>query len=125
MALLSKINFRRIITIFLLQLSLILGINFGLGNNLQALAQSVNKEITATPSGLLNDAQIEAAKERRRENQAQRSEKAAEERGRKFISGKVEDKLNLDEPLPESTKKFVKQLKGEEGINNETHPEDN
>jgi len=31
----------------------------------------------------------------------------------------VKEKLNLDEPVPESTKKFFRQLKGEEPIENE------
>lgn len=31
----------------------------------------------------------------------------------------VKEKLNLDEPLPEDTKKFIRQLRGEEPIENE------
>lgn len=125
MSLLSKIKVRQIVVVFLVQVIFFLGVNFGLANNSQALAQSVNGEITATPSGLLNDAQLEAAKEKRREAQAQRSEEAAEKRGRRIAEGNLEDKLNLDEPLPESTKKFIKQIKGEEPISNDTHPQDN
>ncbi len=32
------------------------------------------------------------------------------------IKDEVVDKLNLDEPLPSDTKKFFRQLKGEEGV---------
>lgn len=124
MVLRSKINLRHIVMVFLVQFILFLGLNLGIGNN-QALAQTVNREIIETPSGLLNDAQLEAAKEKRREAQAKRSEKAAEKRSRKIAEGDITDKLNLAEPLPKSTKKFIEQIKGEEEISNETHPQDN
>lgn len=125
MNLVTKINWRRILGVCLVQVILFFGLNFGNGINNQALAQSVNAETIATPSGLLDESQIEAAKEKRRENQAQRSEEAAAKRSRKLAKGNVADKLNLNESLPKSTEKFIDQVQGKEGINNETHPEDN
>lgn len=35
----------------------------------------------------------------------------------------VVDKLNLDEGLPRSTKKFIRQIQGKEPIENETRPQ--
>ncbi|WP_013324843.1 hypothetical protein [Gloeothece verrucosa] len=125
MSLGSKINWRRILVVFLVQVAVLLGLNFGIGYPNQALAQSVNAESVATPSGLLDEAEVEAAKEKRREAQAQRSEEAAKKRTRKYAKGDLKDKLNLDEPLPKSTQKFIKQIQGEEDINNQTHPQDN
>ncbi len=34
----------------------------------------------------------------------------------------IKEKLNLDEPLPEGTKKFIKQVQGEDVQVNEPHP---
>lgn len=44
MSLLSKINFRRIIVLFLVQITLFLGLALGSGNNNQAFAEVINRK---------------------------------------------------------------------------------
>ncbi len=41
------------------------------------------------------------------------------------VTKTIVEKLNLDEPIPDSTKKFFEQVKGEAPIEDTTHPEAN
>jgi hypothetical protein len=119
MSLLGKINFRRILVVFLVQATLFLGLAFDSGNQSQAFAQILNRAATGNQTQDLYDQdQFEQAKERRREAQAQRSEQASEQ----SADENVREKLNLDEPIPESTKKFFKQIQGKEPIIDKTEP---
>jgi hypothetical protein len=119
MSLLSKTNFRRILVVFLVQVTLFLGLALGSGNNTQAFATVLNREandsLTEKP---LNDAEYEAAKARRSELQAQRSKEASEDNDRENL----QEKLNLNESVPSSTKKFFKQIEGKESASDKTEP---
>jgi hypothetical protein len=41
------------------------------------------------------------------------------------VTKTIVEKLNLDEPIPDSTKKFFEQIKGEAPIEDTTHPDAN
>lgn len=106
MSLLPKINFRRILVVFLVQITLFLGLASDLGNNNSAFALDLNtgtnsiksEKTTTIQSGEpINQAEYEDAKARRREAQARRSAKA----GKKGENKNIEEKLNLDELTPD------------------------
>jgi hypothetical protein len=119
MSLLSKINFRRILVLFLVQVTLFVGLAFGSGNNSQASAQVLNRKTTSDRTQeVFDETKYEETKEKRREAQAERSEQAAEETADEDIA----EKLNLDESVPKSTKKFFKQIQGKEPIIDKTEP---
>jgi hypothetical protein len=119
MSLLSNISFRKILVIFLVQVTLFLGLAFGSGNYSQASAQVLNRKTTSdSTQNSFDEAKYEEAKARRREIQAERSEQAAEDTANENIA----EKLNLDESVPKSTKKFVKQIQGKEPIIDKTEP---
>ncbi len=113
-----SLNLRRIVTIFLASITLCFGVAF-ISNTTAIAADAITRDTTnLDPTDVVSDAQYEAAKMRRQEEQAMRSKMAEPDEDNKSIS----EKLNLDETLPRSTKKFVEQITGDEPINNETHP---
>ncbi|HEY9768160.1 MAG TPA: hypothetical protein V6C71_06565 [Coleofasciculaceae cyanobacterium] len=113
-----SLDLRRILTIFLVSITLCFGIAFS-GNTSAMAAEAVTRDATNLNSvDVVSDAQYEADKLRRQEEQAMRSKMAEPDQEKESVV----EKLNLKEALPRSTKKFVEQIKGDEPINNETHP---
>ena len=114
-----KHDLRKIATVFLISITLFLGAAFNIGNTSPAIADSITRDVTnAEMGGSVNDAEYEVAKANRRQEQAMRSELAEQNKDNETIG----EKLNLDEVLPRSTKKFTEQIKGNEPIDNETRP---
>jgi hypothetical protein len=112
----SQIGFRRILVIFLVQITLFFGLAFGSGNNDRALAAVLNPVEVEKP---VDDSTYEDLKAKRREAQAARSEMASQDSSDENLP----EKLNLDEPVPDSTKTFFKQIQGKEPIIDKTEPE--
>lgn len=112
-----KINLRQITTVFLLSAALFFGVAFG---NMSAVAaESITRDVSNLNTGdVVSDQEYEMDKASRQQEQAMRSAMATPEQENESIS----EKLNLDEALPRSTKKFIDQIKGDEPIDNETHP---
>jgi hypothetical protein len=109
MSLRSKINFRRILVVFLVQITLFLGLAFGSGNNDQVLATVLNRQPDdAATEKPVDDATYEELKAKRSEVQAQRSKIASQKSD--GDGENISEKLNLDESVPDSTKKFFKQI---------------
>lgn len=121
MSLRSKINFRRILVVFFLQVTLFLGLAFDSGTNHQVLATVLNRQpddsATEKP---VDDATYEELKAKRSEAQAQRS-KIASQKGNSDDEN-ISEKLNLDESVPDSTKTFFKQIQGKEPLIDKTEP---
>lgn len=121
MSLRSKINFRRILVFFFLQVTLFLGLAFDSGTNHQVLATVLNRQpddsATEKP---VDDATYEELKAKRSEAQAQRS-KIASQKGNSDDEN-ISEKLNLDESMPDSTKTFFKQIQGKEPLIDKTEP---
>lgn len=114
-----KTQIRRITTVFLISIALFVGMAFEFGNTSMAIADAITRDVTnAKQEAPISDAAYEAEKVGRQQKQAERSELANQYNDDKSIS----EKLNLDEALPRSTKKFVEQITGDEPINNETRP---
>ncbi|AFZ36882.1 hypothetical protein Sta7437_3376 [Stanieria cyanosphaera PCC 7437] len=108
MSLLSKINFRRILVVFLVQITLFLGLALGSGNNNQAFAEVINRKAAeAQVNDQIDEAQYESAKASRREEQAKRSEQAAQDTENETIA----EKLNLEELNPENDANPLPSLK--------------
>lgn len=119
MSSLLKINFRQILVIFLVQVTLFLGLAIGWGNNDRAFADVPNGQANdAETKKPLRDEAYEALKTQRREVQAQRSELASQNSNDENLP----EKLNLGEPVPDSTKTFFKQVQGKEPIIDKTEP---
>lgn len=119
MSLLSKINLRRILAFFLVQVTLFFGLSLGTGNNDRALADVLNPKVNNPQAEKpLDDAAYEALKAKRREAQSERSELASQNNDRENL----QEKLNLDESVPESTKTFFKQIQGKESMIDKTEP---
>ena len=113
---LLKINLRRTITVLA---SVILFFSVFLGTSNAIAAEAITSDVTnLNNTDVVDDAEYESAKVSRQREQAMRSEMATPDQENEGIV----DKLNLDEALPRSTKKFGEQLKGDEPINNETRP---
>jgi hypothetical protein len=121
MSLRSKINFRRILVVFLVQITLFLGLAFGSGHNDQVLATVLNRQPDdAATEKPVDDATYEELKAKRSEAQAQRSKLASQKNN--SDDENISEKLNLDESVPNSTKKFFKQIQGKEPIIDKTEP---
>ncbi|MGF1588957.1 MAG: hypothetical protein ACFCU7_06905 [Pleurocapsa sp.] len=113
-----SLNLRRIGAVFLASITLCLGIAFS-GNTAAIAADAITRDVTNLNTiDEISDTNYETNKIRRQEEQAMRSKMAEPDEDNESIS----EKLNLNEGLPRSTKKFVKQITGDEPINNETHP---
>ncbi|MBW4665479.1 MAG: hypothetical protein KME01_15000 [Chroococcus sp. CMT-3BRIN-NPC107] len=118
---LQSIKIKRIITVFLVSLTFLIGSAFDIyGNQLQAQAQPVTPEATQYKvDGGESEAEIKA--DRIKDN-AEKSAKllkdeginiknrAAEDKGKNIFEN-IKDKLNLDEPIDPGTKKAGEQLK--------------
>lgn len=114
---LFKINLRRTITV-LASVILFFGATF-LGHNNAIAAEAITSDVTnLNTTDVVSDAEYEADKVNRQREQAMRSKMATPDQDNEGIV----DKLNLDEALPRSTKKFGEQIEGDEPINNETRP---
>ena len=117
MFLFSKINLRRVATIFLASVTLFFGTI--LVNNSSAIAESITRDATNLNSvDVVSDEEYEMDKVKRQQEQAMRSKMATPDKDDESIV----EKLNLNEGLPRSTKKFGEQITGDEPINNETRP---
>lgn len=107
----NKIGFSRLIVIVLLEIALVFGVPLTTTNNYQALADSVvskqdNYQIEKSDKSpyFSNDNSLHKEKTDKAES----------------VKETVVEKLNLNEPVPPSTKKFFKQIKGEEPIERDT-----
>lgn len=113
---LFKINLRRTLTVLA---SVILFFNVILVTSNAIAAEAITSDVTnLNNTDVISDAEYEADKVSRQREQAMRSEMATPDKDKEGIV----DKLNLDEALPRSTKKFAEQITGDEPINNETRP---
>jgi hypothetical protein len=122
MTLRSKINFRRILVLCLVQITLFFGLAFGSGNSYQVSATVLNREANdAATEKPVDDATYKELKAKRSEAQAERS-KIASQKGNTDDED-ISEKLNLDESVPDSTKKFFKQIQGKEPLIDKTEPE--
>ena len=122
MSLLSRINLRRIATVFLVSIALFFSVAV-IGNNNALAADSITQDATELNSvDAVNDEAYEAMKANRQQKQAMRSQQAEAQADYEAENESIGEKLNLDEALPRSTKKFIDQVKGDEPINNETRP---
>ena len=114
---LLKINLRRTIAV-LASVILFFGVTF-IGHQDAIAAEAITSDVTNLNTvDVVSDAEYEADKVSRQREQAMRSKMATPDQDNEGIV----DKLNLDEALPRSTKKFGEQIKGDELINNETRP---
>ena len=114
---LFKIGLRRTVTIFFVSIALLFGVF--VGNNAAMAAEAITSDVTNLNSvDAVSDAEYQADKASRQQKQAMRSRMADPDRDNEGIV----EKLNLDEALPRSTKKFGEQITGDEPINNETRP---
>jgi len=111
---LQKDFLQRTLVVFLLQLTLFFGSAFGFTGAIQAhatpaITPEANKYQTNQTT---NQANIDL------KNAQYEAEKSAErlKNNDEPFQEKIADQLNLNEPLPEDTKKFFRQLKGEEGV---------
>lgn len=102
----SLFNVRHIVSTFLLSVVLFFGV--AIINHSPAIADSITRDITnAEMEEQMSDAEYESAKASRQKEQAMRSEKA---KAQAELSGDetIEDRLNLDEILPEKVKDIAK-----------------
>ncbi len=115
-----KSNLRRIAIACLLGFALLVSSALTPGNFNRARAEVLKRDAVNLPREESADrkAEYEAAKANRRAMQAQMSQEAE----KNDDSESVSEKLNLNEPVPQSTKKFFKQIEREEPIENETRP---
>jgi hypothetical protein len=114
---LLKINLRRTIAV-LASVILFFGVTF-ISHQDAIAAEAITSDVTnLNTTDVVSDAEYEADKVSRQREQAMRSKMATPDQDNEGIV----DKLNLDETLPRSTKKFGEQITGDEPINNETRP---
>lgn len=114
----SKINLRRIATVFLASVTLFFGVTL-LGSNSAMAAKAITRDATNLNTvDAIDDDAYEAMKVDRQQEQARRSAMATPNKEGESIT----EKLNLDEGLPRSTEKFIDQVTGDEPIDNETRP---
>ena len=119
---LSKINLRRIAAVFLVSITLFFSVAV-IGNNNALAADSITQDVTNLNSvDAVSDREIELDKANRQQKQAMRSQQAESNAKFEAENKSISEKLNLDEALPRSTKKFIEQVKGDEPIDNETRP---
>jgi hypothetical protein len=103
----NKISLSRLLIIIVLELALVFGLPFANANNNRALAASVVSK--------QDNHQIEKS-----DNSPYYSSDKKQVDNTESLQEKVVDKLNLNEPVPPSTKKFFKQIKGEAPIERDT-----
>lgn len=107
-------NLRRLVTVFLISMALFLGMAFDLSTISPAIADTITRDLTnASPDVSISNAEYEDAKVSRQQKQALRSEQAEARAELNNDNETIGEKLNLDEALPSSTKKFIEQIKGD------------
>jgi hypothetical protein len=100
----NKIGLSRLLVIVVLEIALVFGLPFANTKNYQALADSVvSKQNSDRVEKSLYYSSDKSLNKEKTDN-----------------AGSLKEKLNLNEPLPPSTKKFFKQIKGEEPIERDT-----
>ena len=106
----SLINLRRILSAFLVTVTLFLG--SVVINQPNAIADSITRDVTnAEMEEEISDAEYQSAKAARQQEQAMRSQRAeamAEQEDKDTIS----EKLNLDEILPDRVEKAGERITG-------------
>lgn len=111
---LQKNFLQKTLVVLLLQITLFVGSAFGFTGAIQAHATpAITPEANRYQTNqTTNQANIDL------KNAQYEAEKSAErlKNNDEPLSEKVADKLNLNEPLPEDTKKFFRQIKGEERV---------
>ena len=118
----SQINLRRIATVFFASITLFFTVAL-IGNTPAIAADSITRDVTELNSvDKVDDAAYESMKAGRQQKQARRSQQAEDRAEREIENETVSEKLNLDEALPRSTKKFVEQVTEDEPIDNKTRP---
>lgn len=100
---LRRLQLRQTLLTFMAGLLLFVSATLGFGYGLQADAARLTPEAEDYP--------VQQREARREENAKLAREKAEEA---KEATDSPQDKLNLDEPIPASTKKFFKQIQGED-----------
>ena len=121
----TKIDIRRVASILFLSAMLFFGSTLiGNTNHTNAIAASaITRDATnLNTTDVVSDREYEQKKAERQQEQAMRSQRAEAQAEYEAENESVAEKLNLDEALPRSTKKFVEQITGDEPINNETRP---
>lgn len=109
---LPRINVRRIAIACLCSLFLFLGL--AAIDNACAVAEVLKPDAVGLPREEITDeVEIETNINKRREMQAKMSEMADDD----SESESVTEKLNLNEPVPQSTKEFVRDLGKDDSIN--------
>ena len=122
MSSLPKINLRRTAAVFLVSITLFFSVAI-IGNNNALAADSITKDVTNLNSvDAVSDREYELDKANRQQEQAMRSQQAESNAKFEAENKSISEKLNLNEALPRSTKKFIDQVAGDEPINNETRP---
>lgn len=102
---LKSAQIRRILTVYLSGLILFVSVIFGqLSYTQQAIA--------APQTSQAKNSQVNQTNTQNRANLQQAKEDTKDSEGGLFEN--IKEKLNLDEPLPESTKDFFKQVQGED-----------
>ena len=117
-----QINLRRLASVFLLSVALFFSSTL-IGNTNAIAAEAITRDATnLNTTDVVSDREYEQKKAERQQEQAMRSQRAEAQAEYEAENESVAEKLNLDEALPRSTKKFVEQITGDEPINNETRP---
>ena len=112
----SKLNLRRIASVFVLSAALFFSVTLVINTDAIA-AEAMTRDVTnMTTDAPLKDEAYEAMKASRQQEQAVRSQMATPDQEDEGIV----EKLNLDEGLPRSTEKFIDQVAGDEPIKKET-----
>ena len=118
----AKINIRQIASVFILSVALFFSAIL-IGNTNAVAAEAITRDATnSNTTDVVNDREYEQKKAERQREQAMRSQQAEAQAKYEDENESIAEKLNLDEALPRSTKKFIDQVKGDEPINNETRP---
>jgi hypothetical protein len=108
---LDKIGISRLLVIVILEIALVFGLPFAKTNNDRALADSVVSNQDSYRIEKSDKTPYFSSDNSLHQEKADNAES---------IKEKVIEKLNLNEPVPPSTKKFFKQIKGEEPIEQDT-----
>ena len=121
----TKIDIRRVASILFLSAMLFFGSTLiGNTNHTNAIAASaITRDATnLNTTDVVSDREYEQKKAERQQEQAMRSQRAEAQAEYEAENESVAEKLNLDEALPRSTKKFIDHVTEDEPINNETRP---
>lgn len=97
MFILSKVDFRRLLTVCLISLVLFIGSAIAIGHQDTAFAEVLERNAVGIKEKPLSDTEYESAKANRNRLQAELSEQAEAEAKVKTNSESVAEKLNLNE----------------------------